>query len=309
MVTPKKLLRMITDPKYRFLQMDSRGFYRSVPDEVYLKRMFRIWMGEELDLENPRTFCQKLQWLKLYDRKPEYVRMADKYEAKKWAADLIGEEHITPTIGVWDRFEDIEFDALPDQFVLKCTNDSGGQVVCPDKKSLNREEAREKITAALKRNYYWEGAGREWVYKDIVPRIIAEEYIPTLGKQDSIEYKMTCFYGKVKMITVCTGIAHGDYELRKNDHFTPEWEKLPFYVNYKPSGKEISPPEELPEIIACSEKLSAGVPQLRVDGYLIDGHFRFGEVTFYTWSGLMDYQPKEWDRIMGDWLTLPEKTV
>ena len=148
---------------------------RFIPDEPYLKLMYRVRMGKKLNLKNPQTFNEKIQWLKLHDRRPEYVTMVDKYEAKKYVAGIIGEEYIIPTLGLWDRFEDIDFSSLPDQFVLKCTHDSGGLVVCRDKTILDIEAARKKINASLNTNFYW--VGREWPYKDVKPRIIAEQYM------------------------------------------------------------------------------------------------------------------------------------
>ena len=155
-----KLVKFLKEPRFRFSILSSRGFYKNMPDEKYVKKAYRLAFGKELDLDNPVTFNEKLQWLKLYNRKPEYTAMVDKYEAKKFVADLIGEEYIIPTLGVWDKFEDIEFDKLPDKFVLKCTHDSGGLVICRDKSRLDMAVARKKINKSLRRDYYM--ANREW---------------------------------------------------------------------------------------------------------------------------------------------------
>ena len=157
----------------------------------------------------------------------------------------------------------------------------------------------------MNRNYYW--AGREWPYKNVVPRIIAEPYVDSLGKPDSVEYKITCCNGEVKMITVCTGIPHAANNVRKNDHFDKQWKQLPFYVDYKPSGKKIEKPAFMDEMVELSEKLAQGLPTIRVDWYYIDDKIVFGELTFYTHCGFMNYEPREWDDIMGSWLVLPEK--
>ena len=149
------------------------SFFRFIPDELYLRIMYRLRMGKRLNLDDPQTFNEKLQWLKLHDRKPIYTTMVDKYEAKNYVASIIGDEYIIPTIGVWDNFDDINFDELPDQFVLKCTHDSGGLVICRDKSQFDKEAARKKISASLKTNFYW--VGREWPYKNVKPRIIAEK--------------------------------------------------------------------------------------------------------------------------------------
>ena len=299
-----KAAKMLVSPKYRFLTLFSRGFYDSMPDDEYLKRMYKYQMGRELDLDNPQTLTEKLQWLKLYDRRPEYTVMADKYAVKKFVADKIGSEYVVPLLGVWDKFDDIDFDSLPEQFVLKATHDSGSFAVCRDKANFDVERARKILTAALSKNYSW---AREWVYKNIQPRIIAEKYIPSLGRPESVEYKLTCFDGVAKLITICRGIAHSSFDARTNDHYDRDLNRLPFYVFYKNPQVPEKIPEQIHEIIALSEKLSAGIPQVRVDWYMDNGHIYFGEFTFYTWAGFMKFTPPEWDGIMGSWLTLPEK--
>ena len=217
-------------------------FYCSLSDEEYLERFYKVKLGRELDLQNPKAFTEKLQWLKLYDRRPEYTSMADKYAVKKVIADRIGAEYVIPLLGVWDRFEDIDFDSLPEQFVLKCTHDSGGFAVCRDKRTFDREAAKKVLTRSLHKNYYFQS--REWVYKDIPPRIIAEQYVPSLGRPESIEYKLTCFNGKAKLITICRGIAHSTYDVRTNDHYDRDLNRLNFYVNYKnPAEPEKIPPQ------------------------------------------------------------------
>lgn len=202
-----------------------------IPDRLYLKLKFRQKMGKWPDLDNPKTFNEKLQWLKLHDRKPIYSTMVDKYEAKRYIADIIGEEYIIPTLGVWDRFEDIDFDALPNQFVLKCTHDSGGLVIVCDKSSMNLDAARKKINRSMKRNYYWHG--REWAYKNVKPRIIAEQYMedgnpgekPERIDAGLTDYKVHCFNGKPKLILVCKDrFSRGGMT---EDFFSDEWNHLP----------------------------------------------------------------------------------
>ena len=157
----------------------SSGLYDGMDDETFLKMAYKRKFGKELDLNNPVTFNEKLQWLKLNDRKPEYTEMVDKFMAKKYVASIIGQEHIIPTLGVWSRFDDIDFDKLPTQFVLKCTHDSGGLVVCKDKSNLNKKAAKKKIEKSMKTNYY--KGGREWPYKNVKPQIIAEEYMEDIS--------------------------------------------------------------------------------------------------------------------------------
>ena len=173
-----------------------------IPDALYLKLRYWKVFHKPLNLKNPQTFNEKLQWLKLYDRKPEYTCMVDKYKAKQYVAERIGQEYIIPTLGVWDSFDEIDFDALPDQFVLKCTHDSGGLVICQDKKTLDKEAARRRITASLQRNYFW--ANREWPYKNVKPRIIAEVYMQDTVTAELRDYKFFCFNGTAKLLFIAT---------------------------------------------------------------------------------------------------------
>lgn len=277
-----------------------------IPDELYLKITYRVRVHEKLNLSPPVTFNEKLQWLKLHDRNPQYTNMVDKYEVKKIVGELIGYEHVIPTLGVWDRFDDIDFDELPDKFVLKCTHDSGSVYICRDKGSIDEKKLRRTFNSALKRNYYW--GGREWPYKNVPRRIIAEPYITSLGNMNSREYKITCFGGKLGFSTICTGIAHSKLSVRKNDHYDRDFNMLPFWSFYEHSENPITEkPEELDTIIEFAEKISRGIPYLRVDFYYTDGGIYFGEATFFTWGGFNKFVPKEWDRILGDMIVLPTK--
>lgn len=302
--TLSRCAKAIFHPYYRMQLLSVMGFLDNMSDEEWVRKAFKRYKGKELNLDNPETFCEKVQWLKLYDRNPAYNKMVDKYEAKKFAADIIGEEHIIPAYGVWDNFDDIDFDKLPDQFVLKCTHDSGGFVICTDKSKFNIAKARKKLNKRLKLNFYKNG--RQWVYKDIKPRILAEKYIPTLGKRDSVEYKLTCFDGKVGLITICQGIAHSALSDRTNDNYDRDFNYLPFYAFYK-NTHPIEKPKEMDEIIRIAEALSQGIPQVRVDTYVIDGTIYFGEMTFYTWNGFITFTPDEWDKKGGDMIELPVK--
>ena len=280
------------------------GIFNGVSDRKYIEAYFKAKLKYKPDLDNPKTLCEKLNWLKLYNRRPEYTSMVDKYKVKQYVASKIGKEHVVPLLGVWNKYEEIDFSKLPDQFVLKCTHD-GGPVVCSNKASFDIEKYRKVFHKKLKTGYYYQS--REWPYKNVERRIIAEEYIPTLGHRDSTEYKITVCNGKVKMITVCTGIAHASLEERNNDHFDCDWNVIPMYAYYKPSGKKISRPDNLDEIIEISEKLAGDVPYIRVDLYDVDGHIYFGELTFFTWGGWIEFNPPEYDLIMGDWVALPSK--
>lgn len=300
-------LRLVLNPREFWIRFMWHYSPMWKNEELYLKILYRLNLGRSLNLKNPKRFTEKLQWLKLYYHNPMITNMADKYEVKKYLTDRIGSEYVIPAYGVWNTFDEIDFDSLPDQFILKCTHDSGSFYICKDKKTFNKEAARAKLEGGLRRSYYWNN--REWVYKNIKPRIIAEKYIDSLGQTNSLEYKLSCFNGKVKFVTLCGGIAHAAYELRSNDHFTPDWERLNWYAFYKPKGGDIPKPAIVDKIIELSEKLAKDLPHVRVDWYVHNGQLYFGEFTFYTWAGFPIFTPDEWDEKLGSWIQLPEKML
>ena len=271
-----------------------------LPDKIYLKLRFRIKMNRKLDLKNPESFSEKLQWLKLYDRNSDYIKMVDKYEAKKYVADIIGEEYIIPTLGIYDKFDDIDFDELPKQFVIKCTHDSGGIVVCRDKDELDIKKAKKKIKKSLKINYFYQG--REWPYKKLKPRIIIEPYMEDNKAKELIDYKMMCFNGNVQMLFTCTERFSSDG--LKVTFFDLNWNKLPFERKYKASKEKIEKPINFTKMVEFSKKISKSIPFVRIDWYEINGKLYFGEITFYPGSGLEKFYPEKWDYILGDYITL-----
>lgn len=295
------LFKVISNRKLRFNYMTRLGFYNKMSDEEYLKKKYKIFMGEELNLDNPKLFTEKIQWLKLYNRNPEYTTIVDKHTVKEWVSEKIGSKYIVPEYGVWDRAEDIDYSKLPDEFVLKVTHDSGGFVVCTNKNKIDKKKIESKLNKSLKQNYYY--SGREWAYRDVKPRIIAEKYIPSLGKKDSVEYKLTCFDGKVGLITICTGIPHSSFSVRFNDNYDRDFNYLPFYAYYH-NTHPIEKPREMDEIIRLSEILSKDIPQVRVDWYVDNGNIYFGEMTFYTWGGIIKFSPDEWNKKLGDMIDL-----
>lgn len=277
-----------------------------IPDREYIEKLFYIKLGYRPNLDNPQTLCEKLNWLKLYDRKPEYTAMVDKYAAKQYVTSKVGAEHVTPLLGVWERFDEIDFTQLPEQFVLKCTHD-GVPVICTNKSQFDKEKARKIFAKKLRTNYYKHN--REWPYKNVKPRIIAEEYIDSLGRRTSVEYKLTCFNGKVDFITICTGIAHSTLDVRNNDFYDREWNYLPFYAYYKNTNKVVPKPDFMDRMIEIAEKLAEGIPYLRVDFYYANDRIIVGEMTFFTWGGYIVFTPEEWDKILGDRLILPPKYI
>ena len=276
----------------------------AIPDRPYLKMMFRLKMGYPLDLNNPKTFSEKLQWLKLYNRKPEYTRMVDKYAVKDYVAKVIGEEYIIPTIGVWDRFEDIDFNILPEQFVLKTTHGggSGGVVICNNKQTFNIDAAKEKLNHSLKTDIY--KYLREWPYKNVEKRIIAEQYMQDTDSDELKDYKFFCFNGKVQFFKIDFDRFEGhraNYYDNKGKILTlREVDLLP------PVPGKVKVPDNLNEMIKIVEILSEGIPFIRIDLYDINRRIYFGEMTFFPASGLGKFSPAEADKKIGEFLHLQQ---
>ena len=292
-----KLLSKIERKIWWLLNLDMR--LKACDDERYLRLLYRIRIGRPLDLENPRTFNEKLQWLKLHDRNPLYTKLVDKAEVKPWVAERIGWEHVVPTLGVWDSFDDIDFGALPERFVLKCTHDSGGLAICRDRNTFDIDAARRKIERSLSRNFYW--SGREWPYKDVRPRILAEEYLDA-GASGMTDYKMMCFGGRARCTFTCTGRAEDDLRV---DFFDLGWSHLPFTRHYPNADVPPAAPTRLKEMVSLSERLAGSIPFVRVDFYEVAGELYFGEMTFYPGSGFEEFDPEEWDERFGSWIELP----
>ena len=301
----KNIKQFVVNPVARFHILNGRGFYKHLSDEKFIKKAYKVRMGKELSLENPLTYNEKLQWLKLNDRNPIYTQMVDKYEVKKFVASEIGEKYVIPTLGVWDKFEEIEFDKLPNQFVLKCTHNSGGLVICKDKSKLNLEKAKKTISRSLAFDYYYNS--REWPYKNVKPRIIAEQYMENADGSAIDDYKIQCFDGVVDNIMVCVG--RFEKSGVRYHYFDKEWNYLPYcpYEGVSSENISIAPPDHLKEMLEIAEKLSKGIPQLRVDLYEIKGQVYFGELTFFTSSGFDTTITEEADKILGKKLVLSKK--
>lgn len=293
-----KISKYIKKPSLVLLKLSQMGFFNWMSDETYLKIFYRVKLGKKLNLNDPQTFNEKLQWLKLYDRKPIYPKLVDKYEVKKYIADQIGEKYIIPTLGVWDSFDKIDFDSLPNQFVLKCTHDSGGLAICKDKKTFDFSKAKKIITKSLKKNFYWQG--REWPYKDVKPRIIAEKYIEEKGKIVPEDYKVYCLNGKPKYI-VCFHNRYNPKEHLSETVYNPSWEPQPISLDnhFWVSDVVTEKPECLDELIMVCSKLCKNHAQVRLDFYIIENKLYFGEITLFTASGLQPMIPPELDDELG----------
>lgn len=296
------LKRLKNDPKSLFIHYFRRSIGRLLSDKQYLLFMNHVMMHKKLNLKNPETFNEKLQWLKIYDHNPKYTQMVDKYEAKKYVASIIGEEYIIPTLGVRNSFDEINFDSLPNQFVLKCTHDSGGLVICRNKDKLNLEEIKTKIVACLKQRYYW--IAREWPYKNVKPRIIAEKYMENPGDEELTDYKWFCFDGEPKFLYISHGLAN--HETATIDFYDMDYKRMPFKrTDYKSSTKDAPKPKSFDEMVLIAKKLSEGIPFVRIDLYEIKGKVYFSEITFCPCAGWMPIEPPEWDLKLGEYITLP----
>lgn len=267
-------------------------------DEHFLKLKFYNIFGRKLDLNNSITLNEKLQWLKLYDRKDIYTTMVDKYEVKKYVADIIGEEYIIPTLGIYDIWEEIDFEKLPNQFVIKCTHDSGGLAICRNKKDFIKENAKKKINKSLKHNFFYQE--REWPYKNVKPKIIIEKYMG-----DNLnDYKIFCFNGIPKYILVCSNRKGNQ---KNTDFYDTEWNLMPFTrANHKNNPEKIEKPKKLDEMLKIASKLSKDIPFIRVDLYNIKSKIYFGELTFFPSAGFEGFSPKEWDEKLGNMIKLPK---
>lgn len=296
----KLIKKAIHHPNLIIVNLGKRHLLNWVPDEQYLGLLYWLTFKRKLDLDNPQTFNEKLQWLKIHDQQPEYIAMVDKYEAKKYVASKIGGEYIIPTLGIWNKFEDIDFDKLPDQFVLKCTHDSGGLVIVKDKNKLNKALVKKKIERCLKRNFYW--CGREWPYKNVRPRIIAEKYMTDESSVELKDYKIFNFSGEPKLIQV-------DYDRfieHKRNLYTTDWKYIEASIEFPTdSNHQIERPQRLNKMLDLARTLSAGIPHVRTDFYCIDDKIFFGELTFFHGSGFENFTPESLGNEMGKWIKLP----
>lgn len=271
-----------------------------ISDKIYLMIFHRLYLGYKLDLKHPKTYQEKLQWLKLYNRVPEYTIMADKVKAKEWVAKKIGWEHIIPTIGVWKTPNEINFDALPDKFVMKCNHNSGlGMCICKDKSKLNIEEVKAELWKGIKQNYFLHA--REWPYKDIPRRIFAEKFMTDGNNADLTDYKFFCFDGEPFMMYVSQDNAKNT----TTDFFDMDYNRLPIRMKDPNSANPPSKPEKYEEMKALARILSKGIPHVRVDFYVINNCIYFGEMTFFHNAASTKVSPNEWNYKLGDMIKLP----
>lgn len=296
----KSIAYYLKNPYQIFEVLRSHNMTNWISDELYLKILYKEYIGKDLNLKNPLTFNEKLQWLKLNDRNPLYTVLVDKHAVKQYVEEKIGKEYVIPTIAVWERVEDINISNLPDRFVLKCTHDSGGVVICRDKGKFDLSSAQDKLKRNLKKNYYY--STREWPYKHVKPRIIAEPYLESENGNTLNDYKLLIFNGKHKCSFVCSG-RNSDAGLHVT-FYDPEWNVMPFERHYPRSSQKQERPCSYKKMIQLAEILSKGIPFVRVDFYEVGGNPYFGEMTFFPGGGFEEFSPEIWDRKLGDMLDI-----
>ena len=304
-MSANKIIEYIKRPKKVWEFLVFRNIIH-ISDKRYIEMKYEYKFGKNINLENPQTFNAKLQWLKLYDSNPESTKMLVNYEVKKYISNMIGEEYIIPTLGIYNKFKEINFNGLPNQFVLKCTHDSGSTIICKDKKKLKQKEVRAKINKALKNNYYYNG--REWPYKNVKPRIIVEKYMEDYTGF-LIDYKIYAFNGKCDYVMICVD-REKENEKTKFIYYDKEWNiKKELSDDGKKYGDNINlkKPKNLDKMFEIASKLSKDIPFVRVDFYEIDGKLYFGELTFFPSGGFDNKRTREMTKYLDDSLVINTK--
>lgn len=298
----KKIVKVINNPKLALSFFLGLRVARIIPDKTILKMEYRLAIGKKLNLDDPQTFNEKLQWLKLYDRKPEYTQLADKYKVRNYIKDTIGDKYLIPLLGVYNSYQEIDFKILPEQFVLKPNHTSGDVFICKDKSKIDYERLEKLIKKWMKRRYYW--FQREWPYKNIIPCVICEKFMSE-SESPPDDYKIVCFNGKAKLVQV-----HLDrFANHVQDTYDLEWNKIDLLWGFEMSehsGSICEKPKKLEEIIMLSERLAANMCQVRIDWYIVQDNIYFGEITFFDGSGFTPMTPESYDYLLGSWITLPK---
>ena len=301
----KKIIRYLFDSDYRFLINAYHGRFDAIDDIEYLSRMYRAYCKKDIDWSQPKDFTEKLQWLKVNNRKTEYHTYVDKYSVRQYIEKKIGREYLVPLLGVWDTADDIDFNALPNQFVLKCTHNSGkGMCICKDKSKVDFSQIQKELADGLQEDYYLQG--REWPYKNIPRRIIAEVLLVDDQKKESDirDYKFYCFNGVPRFCQVITNRSEDE----RIDFFDMEWNHMPFkgvgFPLHPFSDEKLSCPFSFSEMKGLAVILSAGIPFVRIDFYEVNKRVFFGEITFFPASGFGGFYPIEWNKRIGDMINL-----
>ncbi len=301
----KRILYYLKNPGKMIMPLGDKGFFNWIPDRAYLSLLFRGQFHKKLNFANPQTYNEKLQWLKLNDRKPLYHTIVDKYEVKSYVASKIGSQYVIPTLGVWDNPDEIDFESLPQKFVLKCTHDSGSTIVCHNKDLLDIKMVKKKLNGCLKRSTFW--FGREWPYKDLKPRVIAEQLLESESENGLDDYKVLCFHGEPKLIEVHSGRYTTHHTM---EYYDTNWQRKDIQqTRYQMAEIPQMMPSPLAEMLELSAELSKDFIHIRVDWYIIKSQLFFGELTFYDASGLVSFKDEKWDYEFGSWINLPKSEI
>lgn len=291
----KRIIKLYND------YLTINGNYTSIlPDKVYITKLYKKRLNKEINLKNPKTYTEKLNWIKLYDRNPIYSVLADKYAVRNYVKEKIGEKYLIPLIGVWNNVDEVDFEKLPNNFVLKCNHDNG-VVICKDKSSFDRETAKLELLCHYNRNYYKKC--REWSYKKIKKKIICEKYMADINQPVLVDYKFFCFNGRVKALFIATNRPIDT----RFDFFDRNFNHLPILNGHPNADSKIDKPKDFDTMINIAEKLAEGFPHVRVDLYYINGQIYFGEITITHFGGFTPLEPDEWEFKFGEWLELPKK--
>ena len=299
MINMNKILKCITDSKIRFGYLSKLGVTKYISDKAFVEKEYFLNTGEKLNLVHPQKFNEKLQWLKLYDHNPQYTIMVDKYRARQYIKDVIGDQYLIPLLGVWEKPDEIEFDLLPNQFVLKCNHNSGtGMCVCKDKNRIDISKIKRELRKGLREDYY--SVHREWPYRDVQRQIIAEKYMVDEGGDVLTDYKFFCFNGEPRVMY----ISNDGAENPRTDFFDMEFNHLPIIMKDPNSEQLPKKPQNFELMKELAEKLSEGIPFLRTDFYEINWDVYVGELTLYHNAGLSHIEPEEWSYKLGSYIDL-----
>lgn len=300
----KRIITNIKNPVYSFNYIISKGNFDNLSDKSYLQLLYKKNMGYPLNLNQPKTYNEKLQWLKLYNHNPLYTQLVDKYEVREYVTKKIGAKYLNTLYGVYDSFEEIDFKNLPEKFVLKATHTSGDFFICEDKSKLDLELLKEKIDNWLNRNYYQ--LHREWPYKNVKPRIICEKLLVQENNEELRDYRFFCFNGKPRFIAVDFSITRKS-KTRRN-LYDLNWNLMDESISYpRELNIKLEKPKELEELITLSTKLTEGIPHARVDFYIIKNKIIFGEITFFHQAGMGEIHPESFNLKMGEWINIENK--
>ena len=292
------ITKIYKQPEKIIFGLEKLGLLDWMCDEKYLKLVYKLTFRRKLDLENPQAFTEKINWYKLNYRNPLMKKCVDKYEVRDYIAKIGGERYLNDCLGIWNNFDEIDFEKLPSKFVLKPTNGSGDVVICKDKSKFNILEAKKKLSQNKKRHFL--SKTREWAYYDLPYRIMAERYIESTDGCQIKDYKIFCFNGEPKFLYVA---SDRDTDKLKFDFFDLDWNRIPVKNDHE-NNSNLKKPKHLKEMLEVAKKLSKDFPEVRVDLYEEEGKIYFGELTFYHMGGFARFEPDEWDYKFGEYFDI-----